>query len=379
MNPHKVRIMIVRSRKGRARLWSTVGAIRSRVTVATGAEPLRGSFLASIGVLLLIRTSHKATRKNVLNLGRQSRGRVSTKLTLLTLILLDETTLVGLGHVLTTLSADLVDRPKNDLLRGTVARAAVLGEVADVATGDIGRTIDGECNAIRDLTAPSLSVETGLVPRSLARIHMDPTTLVFRIHLSPDVVFRVPYPTNAGSDSTAEHAEAIGPFSHTAPACLQQLPDIRVTGESLIGTTVGLGAAVQLDTGGATGGLVGAGGCHALSDRGHTALGAWGVIDELEEGVLEPPAEQGMLVWAEEKVSMPNGGLSRVSNVLQQCPNHTILISPFRLSSHAGRLSLHDLRFLFGLGIETVQRKSAQSLVEETGVFILGRRHRQSL
>jgi hypothetical protein len=322
------------------------------VTVATGAEPLRGSFLAIIGVFLVIGTSNQAAWKNFLNLSCKSRGCVPTKLTLLTLILLDEPALVGLGHVLTTLSANLVDGPKDDLLRGTVARAAVLGEVADVATGYVGCTIDGECNAVRDLAAPSLSVETGLIPRSLTCIYMDPTTLVFRIHLSPDVVFRVPYPTDTGANGAAEHTKAIGPFSHTAPACLKQLPDIGVTGESLIGTTVGFGAAVQLDTGGATGGLVGTGGRHALSDRGHAALGAWGVVDELKERVLEP---------------------------LQQCPNYTILISPFRLSSHAGRLGLHDLRFLFSLGIEAVQRKSAQSLVEETGVFVLGRRNRQSL
>lgn len=60
---------------------------------------------------------------------------------------------------------------------------------------------------------------------------------------------------------------------------------------------------------------------------------------------------------------MPTKGLWRVSNVLQQCPNHTILISPFRLSSHAGRLGLHNLRLLFRFGIEAIQREGAEGFV----------------
>jgi hypothetical protein len=119
---------------------------------------------------------------------------------------------------------------------------------------------------------------------------------VLRVHLSPDVVLRVPYPADTGSYRAAEHAEAVGPFANTASARPQQLPNIRIPGESLVGTAAISGTAVQLDSGGATGGLFGARGRHALGDGRHAALGARGVVDELKEGSLEPSGKQGMLV-----------------------------------------------------------------------------------
>lgn len=55
-----------------------------------------------------------------------------------------------------------------------------------------------------------------------------------------------------------------------------------------MGGTAIIGATVQFDSGGATGGLVGAGRCHALGNGGHITLGARRVVDKLEEGSLEP-------------------------------------------------------------------------------------------
>jgi hypothetical protein len=172
----------------------------------------------------------------------------------------------------------------------------VLVEVANVATGHVGGAINPEGDTVRDLSAPSFGIKTGVIEGLLACIHMHPSSLVLRVNLSPDVVLCIPDPTNTGTDSAAEHAEAVGPLACSATASLKKLPDVGITGESLVGAASGLGTTVEFYAGGATGGLIGGRGSHALGDGGHAALRARGVVDEFEERSLKPSVKQGMKV-----------------------------------------------------------------------------------
>lgn len=95
------------------------------------------------------------------------------------------------------------------------------GEIADVAAGDIGRTVDGESHTVRDLALPSFGIQARLIPGALAGIDVNPSPLVFRVHFGPDVVLRIPNPTDSGSDCAAEHAKAVGPFTNSASSRLQ--------------------------------------------------------------------------------------------------------------------------------------------------------------
>ena len=186
------------------------------MAVAAGAEPLGSSLLASVGVLLFVGPADHAAWHQFGHFGGQRGGRVASKLPLLALVLLQQTPLVGLAHVFPALPSNLVDRPENNLFGCASSWAAMLGEVANVAAGDIGRTIDGESNAVGDLAAPSFGVETGLVPGLLTSIHVHPASLMFRVHFGPDVVLRVPYPADPGPHGAAKHAEAVGPFATSA-------------------------------------------------------------------------------------------------------------------------------------------------------------------
>lgn len=58
----------------------------------------------------------------------------------------------------------------------------------------------------------TLCVQPRIVPSLLARIDMDPPSLLLRVYLGPYMVFLIPYPPHSASDSTAEHAEAVGPL-----------------------------------------------------------------------------------------------------------------------------------------------------------------------
>jgi hypothetical protein len=212
--------------------------------VASGGKPLGGSLLASTGMFLVFGATREAAWEHVINFCCQSRSHVAPKFLLFTLVLLNQTALVGLGHVLAALAANFMNGPENHLLRSAVARAAVSREVANVSASNIGRAVDRESHAVRDLTLPTLCVEARLVPGTFTGVDMNPSSLMFRVHFGPNVVFGVPDPTDSSSDRATEHAEAIGPFAYPASSRLQQLPHIGVARESFVGGTAIIGATV---------------------------------------------------------------------------------------------------------------------------------------
>ena len=237
--------------------------------MASCGKPFGRGLLASTWVFLVLAATDKSLWEHVVNLCCQSRCHVASEFFLFALILLDQATLVSFGHVFAALASNLVNRPQNNFFGGASARASVSGEIPNIAAGNVGRTVNRESHTVRDLALPSFSVQARLVPGALARINMNPSPLVFRVHFSPDIILGIPDPTDTGSDCAAEHAKAVGPFANSAPSRLQQLPHIGIPGESLVGGAASIGTTVQLDSGGATGGLIGGRGGHALGDRGH--------------------------------------------------------------------------------------------------------------
>jgi hypothetical protein len=237
--------------------------------MASCGKPFGRGLLASTWVFLVLAATGKSLWEHVVNLRCQSRCHVASELLLFTLILLDQATLVGLGHVFATLASDFMNRPQNNFFGGASARASVSGEIANIAARDIGRTVDGKGHTVRDLALPSFGVQARLIPGALARINVDPSSLVFRVHFGPDIILGIPDPTDTGSDCAAEHAKAVGPFANSATSRLQQLPHIGIPRESLVGGAISIGTTVQLNSGCATGGLIGGRRRHALGDRGH--------------------------------------------------------------------------------------------------------------
>lgn len=130
---------------------------------------------------------------------------------------------------------------------------------------------------------------------------MNPSSLVLRIDLCPDVVLRVPDPTHTTTDRPAEHAEAVGPFTNTTTTGLQKLPDVRVARESFKSAAGAFRASVEFDSGGATGGLIGRRGSHASGDCRHEASRTGRVVDELKERALEPSVTSLVLSAETEK------------------------------------------------------------------------------
>ncbi len=175
---------------------------------------------------------------------------------------------------------------------------------------------------------------------------MDPSALVLRVHLSPDMVFGVPYPANTATDCAAQHAEAVGPFANTAAPSLEQSPDIAVSWESFISTAVLSGASVQFDPESAASTLLGGRRRHALGNGGREADWAGWVIDPCEEGALEPS---------------------------KKSTDDAVLIAPFGFAAiaHALRLSLKNLGFLFGFAVDAIEGDDLERFVEETGVLVL--------
>ena len=292
--------------------------------MASGGKPLGRSLLARTGMFLILGATGEVAWEHVVDFCCQRRSHVASKFLFFTLVFLDQPALVGLGHVLAALAANLVNRPEHDLFGGAVARAAVAREVADISASDVGRTIDGKRHTVGDFPLPSLCVETGLIPGAFAGVNVYPSSLVFGVNFGPDVVLGVPDPADSGADRAAKHAEAVGPFANSATAGLEQLPHIGVSGESFVGGTAVIRASVEFDAGRTTGGLIGAGWSHALRDGGHVALGARRVVDKLEEGSLEP---SGALCEQGRRESRPLEN----SNIPEQCTDDTILVAPFRL------------------------------------------------
>lgn len=65
---------------------------------------------------------------------------------------------------------------------------------------------------------------------------MDPSLVMLRVDLSPAIVMRAqrPHEPDSCAHRAAEHTEAVGPFTNTAPPCLQEGPNIAVPWEALV-------------------------------------------------------------------------------------------------------------------------------------------------
>lgn len=170
---------------------------------------------------------------------------------------------------------------------------------------------------------------------------MHPSLLMLRIHFRPDVVLRVPHPTDPTSQSATQHGEAVGPLAHTAPSRLQQLPDIRIPWKAFNGAAGRLRTSIQLDSRGAAGGLIGRRVGHAVGNGGHETSRAGRVVHEREERPFEPP-EEGLGCKHTREISRDS---------LEERSNDTILVSPLWLLSYTGRLCLEQLTFLFRLSV----------------------------
>lgn len=117
---------------------------------------------------------------------------------------------------------------------------------------------------------------------------MDPSFLLLRVHLGPYVIFSVPYPSDAASDRTTEHTEAVGPFAAAPTPRLQEGPDITVAGEAFESAAFAGRTAVQFDARCASGPFLGGGGCHSKRNGWSSTDRTWRIIDEAEEYTLEP-------------------------------------------------------------------------------------------
>lgn len=73
---------------------------------------------------------------------------------------------------------------------------------------------------------------------------MDPSSLVFGIDFSPDVILRIPDPSHATTHCSAQHAEAVGPFTNTATSRLKKRPYVGVSWEAFKSTTCGFGTPI---------------------------------------------------------------------------------------------------------------------------------------
>lgn len=94
-------------------------------------------------------------RKEVVDLGSKARGHVGAEFTLLPLVLLNQSLLVGLAQFSATLVPNLVDHPQEDLFRSAVAGRTVLAWTSNITSGDIGRALDREGDAVSDLATPT--------------------------------------------------------------------------------------------------------------------------------------------------------------------------------------------------------------------------------
>lgn len=172
---------------------------------------------------------------------------VATKLTLLPGVFLLQPEPLFLVEIGAPQVSDLLHNVEKDLLRTAGPFEGVLG-FADVSSRDIGRTIGAEGYTVRHLFAPAFSVEPRVVPSLFACVDMDPSLLVLRVHLRPEVIFGAPDPAHTAADGATEHTEAIRPLAGSPSLRLQKLPDIAVPRESLIGLTPEIGTLIELDT-----------------------------------------------------------------------------------------------------------------------------------
>lgn len=120
-----------------------------------------------------------------------------------------------LAHICPSYVFDLLDDVKHDLFRALVPLERALA-FSHISACYVSSAVDRECHAVRHLLAPALGIEAWVVPSLLACVDVDPSLLMFRVNLGPDVVFGIPHPADPTTDGSAKHAEAIGPLA--APA-----------------------------------------------------------------------------------------------------------------------------------------------------------------
>ena len=137
----------------------------------------------------------------------------------------------------------------------------------------------------------TLSIEQGLIPSTLANIDVNPSLAMNTVDLCPNMILTVPDPSHSTSDSSAEHAETVGPLANSAPAGLQKYKRIVVAWESLVSTTMCMGTLIELDAVCAARLLVRKRGGHTLCNGLRVAVGTLWVIDPLEETTFEPAHE----------------------------------------------------------------------------------------
>lgn len=133
-----------------------------------------------------------------------------------------------------------------------------------------------------------MCVQKRLIPDLFNRIDMYPALSVLTVYLGPDVVFAVPYPADSAADCTTQHAEAVGPLTNTSSSCLKKDESVTVAREAFVSLALSVGALVNLDTVGTTGLFIRKRGSHANGNGGCMACTALGVVDPLEEVMLEP-------------------------------------------------------------------------------------------
>jgi hypothetical protein len=190
----------------------------------------------------------------------------------------------------------------------------------------------------------TISVKPGLIPSFLAHINVHPPLAVERVDLRPYMVFTVPHPSYSWSNSSAKHAEAVGPFATPSSSGLEQDKSVVVTRVSFVGAALLDWALVEFDLIGTAGLFIGKWCGHANTNSGRVTPRACRVVDPAEERALEPS---------------------------QKCTYYTVLIPPCGLLSFSQTLGLglQDLAFLFGFIVDLFKRDYPECFVQKAWVL----------
>lgn len=121
-------------------------------------EPFHGNVLPRGGRLLILGAPGGGVLgEEVVQFGSKGGRSVGAQLSLLTLILLHQASLIRLREILPALLPDLVDHPHKDLFRSTVSGLAMPCRASNIASSNIGSSIDRERNAVGDFPSPTYS------------------------------------------------------------------------------------------------------------------------------------------------------------------------------------------------------------------------------
>lgn len=145
----------------------------------------------------------------------------------------------------------------------------------------------------------TFGVKSWVVPRLLAGVHMNPPALLFRVYFRPDQVLLVPNPSYFGADRSAQHCEAISPFSAPPPSGLQQRPHVAVAWKSLKLSALVERALVRFHSVGTSRFFIGGWRCQVSCNCGRAAHGTGRIVDEGEEGVAKPSVKQYLSIDAQ--------------------------------------------------------------------------------